>query len=96
MTPQSASPTEEQPRAVAQMIAAVCAALRDAGSPREQAQPPAGALPDPLAIGARLERVRTRLDRIDAQVRELEAELALLKRIAGESVAAAADDERLR
>jgi len=94
MIPQHGPASEEQPLSVAQMIAAVCDALRAAGNPREDA--PAGAVVDELDADARLQRIRTRLDWIDAQVRDLEAELTVLKRTAGQSASAAAEDERSR
>jgi hypothetical protein len=96
MIPQHGPASEEQPLSVAQMIAAICDALRAVGNPREEAQPPAGPVADQLDVDARLQRIRTRLDWIDAQVRDLEAELAVLKRIAGQSASAAAEDERSR
>lgn len=96
MIPQHGPASEEQPPSVARMIAAVCDALRDAGESREQAQPPAGAVAEQLKLDARLQRIRTRLDWIAAQVGELEAELAVFKRIAGQTDSAAADDERSR
>lgn len=96
MIPQPGAVSEEQPSSVARMIAAVCDALRDAGESRKQAQPPAGAVAEQLKLDARLQRIHTRLDWIAAQVGELEAELAALKRIAGQTDSAAADDERPR
>jgi hypothetical protein len=86
--------SEEQAPSVARMIAAICDALRDAGESRKQAQPRVGTMVEQLELDARLQRIRTRLDWIAAQVGELEAELAVLKRIASQTDSAAADDER--
>jgi hypothetical protein len=96
MVPQLAPSNEEQPPAIAQMIAAVCDALRESGSPRGEVRWPAGAVADRLKLRARLRRIRTRLDWIDAQVRALEAELAGLKRIARQNASAAAENEGSR
>jgi uncharacterized protein YqgV (UPF0045/DUF77 family) len=78
---QAGPASEEQAPSVARMIAAICDALRE-GESRKQAQPPAGTMVEQLELDARLQRIRTRLDWIAAQVGELEAELAVLKRIA--------------
>ncbi|MCC2665518.1 MAG: hypothetical protein K0S35_3440 [Geminicoccaceae bacterium] len=78
MVSQGDASGEDEPPSVAQMVAAVCDALRSATGDRAPGVP-SGCGAAPFDVDARLTRVSRRLDRIEAELARLETELATVK-----------------